>query len=234
MKKLILLFIWIFAAGASSAQTSIGLNFGINHSSVNSNYTTTYVSGQSRARLLPRIGLIVEHNLKAPFGLQSGILYSSKGFKLDFEQLRDGIGEGKSAFRFNYLEIPFLVNFKVNNFQLVTGIYFAHALNGKSRTEFNYVDEDDHKKLVSEQSLVFNRSGFLPDENLIPIGFRRNDFGLTAGLAYQIPTIGTLNFLFSQGMINIIPDERNNSSSLIQNASFNLSLSINLKSIAKD
>lgn len=234
MKKLIFLFVLISAAGASSAQTTVGLNFGINHSSVNSNYNTAYVSGQTMSRFLPRIGLTFEHTFKIPFGLQTGILYSAKGFKLDFVQLRDGIGEGNSLFRFNYLEVPVLVSFQVNRFQLLAGIYFAHALNGNSITKFDYIDGGKLVKLVSEQAMEFNNYGFQPDEDLIPVGFRRNDFGLSAGLAYQIPDLGTLYFMFGQGIVNVVPDERNNFGSLMQNASFNLSLSINLISLEKE
>jgi hypothetical protein len=231
MKNLIVLFVCFFSIQLATAQTSVSLSGGLNYSSGSSSFSSSFIGGRSSARFAPRIGLTLEHDLNEQFGLYSGLLYSGKGFKLDFEQLRDGVGAGEAKFALNYIELPLMAYYKVNRFQLQLGAYAAYALNGRSTTVFEYSDAGNIRKFVSEQLLLFTDAPTAEDDLLIPISFRRRDFGFMAGIAYQLSDTGTLSFQYSKGLTNVISDELDNASPVLQNAAYSLSLSFAIKRI---
>lgn len=231
MKKLTVLFVCFLTIQAASAQTTVNLSGGLNYSSGSSSFSSSYISGQASARYAPRIGLTLEHGFHDQFGLHTGLLYSGKGFKLDFEQLRDGVGAGNASFAINYVELPLMAYYKVNRFQLLLGAYFAYAVNGRSTTVFEYLDAGNMQKFVSEQSLLFGDTATEEDDLLIPIRFRRSDFGLMAGVAYQLSNTATISFLYSKGFTNVISDDLDIGNPVLQNAAFNLSLSFALNKL---
>ena len=231
MKNLIILFFCFFSVHAAKAQTTVNMIGGLNYSSGSSTFSSSYIGGRASARFAPRIGLTMDQGFQDQFGLHAGLLYSGKGFKLDFEQLRDGIGEGEAKFALNYIELPLMAYYKINKFQLQLGAYAAYAINGRSTTVFEYLELGESRKFVSEQSLIFSNTPTAEDDLLIPISFRRRDFGFMAGIAYQLSDTSKLSFQYSKGLTNVISDELDNANPVLHNAAFSLSLSFAIKRI---
>ncbi len=221
----------VFAFYAATAQTEVNMIGGINLSSGTSTFSAPYFGGRTVAHFAPRVGLTLEQDLRDRWGLYTGLLYSGKGFKLNFEQLKDGVGEGEAKFALNYLELPIMAYCKINKFQAQLGTYAAFAINGRSTTVFEYLESGISQKLVNEQSLIFSDIAATEDDLLIPFGFRRSDFGLMAGLAYQLSDTGKLSFLFSKGLTNVISNGLNSANPVLNNAAFSVSLSFAINRI---
>nr|MBI1231582.1 outer membrane beta-barrel protein [Cytophagales bacterium] len=229
MKNFIILFFCFFSVLAATAQTTVNISGGLNYSSGSSSFSSSYIGGRASAQFAPRIGLTIDHGFQNQFGLHAGLLYSGKGFNLDFEQLRDGVGKGEAKFALNYIELPLLAYYNVNKFQLQLGAYAAFAINGRSTTVFEYLESGEPRKLVSEQSLIFSNTRTTDDNLLIPIRFRRRDLGFMAGVAYQLSETSKLSFQYSKGLTNAISDELDNANPVLHNAAYSLSLSFAIK-----
>lgn len=229
MKNLITLLFCFYTVYAATAQTTVNMIGGLNYSSGTSSFSSSYIGGRAIAHLAPRVGLTLEQGFLNQFGLYTGLLYSGKGFKLDFEQLRDGVGKGEAAFALNYFEIPLMTYYKVNKFQLQLGAYAAFAINGKSTTVFEYLESGIPQKFVDEQSLIFSDIATGEADLLIPFRFRRSDVGFMAGIAYQLSDTGKLSFQYSKGLTNVISDELIDANPVLHNAAFSLSLSFAIK-----
>lgn len=231
MKNLVILFFSFFSVHAATSQTTVSIMGGLNYSSGNSSFSSSYIGGSARAQVSPRIGLTLDQGFLDQFGLHTGLLYSGKGFQLDFEQLRDGVGKGEATFALNYMELPLMAYYNINKFQIQLGAYAACAISGRSTTIFEYLELGEPRKFVNEQSLTFGDTPAAEDDPLIPIGFRRSDFGFMAGIAYRLSDTGTLSFQYSKGLSNLISNALDNANPVLHNAAFSLSLAFAIKRI---
>lgn len=109
-----------------SAQT-VGIKGGINFANMSFSNDGFGVSPKSIVGF--HFGPVVDFQLQENLRLNTGLLYSLKGFKMEVE------GES-GTMKFNYLEIPinFAYKFPVSetsNFFIQAGPYFGYALSGK-------------------------------------------------------------------------------------------------------
>lgn len=158
MKKLILLLTTLFIFSAVSAQkTHVGLQIQPNIGYFNSD-TSTFSKGGSKLGF--NFGLSVDYYMAENFGLGSGFLVTSCGFKS-----QDKIGQTNdtvrvTTYKLQYLELPLTVKLRTNKigslkywgqFGLSTGLNIksrADVIKSKGDTEIPVATNSDVSKSI--------------------------------------------------------------------------------------
>lgn len=230
MKKLnlLLIIIGLIFSVQSFSQVSLGLKAGGNLSDmkydINSDYGEDPVT---KAKMGFHVGLISDITiLKNTLSLQPAILYSTKGFAYDLEDLFDemfnwvGVDmenyEGYARYNYNYLEVPVNLVFQMKGFQFSAGPYAAVGLGGSFTPDFTFevegdeypsdeIFDKDSYKLKPVFGTVDNEmfSEFIEDEDVMDL-FRALDYGINAGLGYRFMNV-QINLGASLGLGNLTP-----------------------------
>ncbi|MBO5614449.1 MAG: PorT family protein [Prevotella sp.] len=125
-----------FSTEKANLPVTFGIRGGLNISSMSLKDDSDL---KSRAGF--NIGVAVDFPIMESFYVQSGLYYTSKGFKLENEKSRTSMTSGiKSETKVNigYLEIPVLASYRynfndANQLQFNFGPYFAYGLHGKEK-----------------------------------------------------------------------------------------------------
>lgn len=187
MKKYIFILLALLTAAQSKAQSlwdiskpdkalSIGLRVGHNASNINGE---TEMSG-TRSGL--HAGLSVDYSFIKSLGVETGVYYSTKGFKNNDTEYAS----------MSYVQVPVQASYRIRTktgvkFHFNLGPYFAYGLSGdikvkpQSLKEFFVFDQD-----------AFGDNGF----------FKRLDMGLTAG-AHILFGQAQLGITYEYGMADI-------------------------------
>lgn len=138
MKKLLVIFIFIFFAFLANAQVQFGFKAGLNIADINAKFGGEPADFTSRTGL--HAGIIADLPLSRSFFIQPGLLFSGKGAKQEYSAFT---GEDTTSFnvkyKINYLDLSIHAAYKVNvgssSIVLSAGPVFSYALNGKLSSE---------------------------------------------------------------------------------------------------
>jgi len=133
--KLFLFFVCSLLVHVATAQT-FGLKGGVNIANMTFSASGMSISPKSIVGI--HIGPVVEFKLQESLYFNTGILYSLKGCKADFEGVN-------STEKLNYLEIPLNIAYKfatseTSKFFVQAGPYLGYALSGKDKTDGETTD----------------------------------------------------------------------------------------------
>ena len=213
MKNFLKLFALILVLGISSqvsGQILFGIKAGLNGNNISQNFKESDWEDDTKMRAGFHLGLTVDYELSEQLSLQSGLLYSSKGYSIDLEADLDPdeTVDGYQRAIVNYLEIPIHFAYKMNDLQLYAGPYIGIGIGGKMKWDVTYKYDGEEYKSDGDISLkpVFGEvdSNDLDDDES---PYNALDFGLNLGAGYQVGPI-LINAGYSLGLGNLTPKEK--------------------------
>ena len=144
---------------------------------------------------------IVDVEFTDVIGLQSGLIFSSKGFNYDIEETWGEGYEGTDKVTTNYLEIPINLAFKISDFQIYAGPYLAFCLGGNNTWDVTYEDDNDYDE--SDEMKIKPVFGEVGEDDLDDDEGAINalDYGLNVGIGYQAGPM-LFNAGYSLGLAN--------------------------------
>lgn len=152
MKNLFKLFLMVslFVSLSMNAQLKYGFQLGLNATSATATVSNEYIDMRypPATKLGYNLGFVVSYDLNDDMALQSGLLYSNKGYAIDLQQLKkdfelDGELSGSWKINYNYLELPLHFVYNINDFKIYAGPYFAYGLSGKAVMDVTEKDGSD-------------------------------------------------------------------------------------------
>lgn len=196
MKNIILLFL-LLASSIIYTNAQEPVRFGI----VGGGNVSTISSEGGKSKLGYHAGLKTEISLTDHFFIDGALLFTSKGFKVDylnwegFAEEFEGDLTLKGSLVNNYLELPVHAGAKIkigdtNSFFISGGPYAAYSLHGKAT-----IKGSKHK--ISEN---IYKSGE---------GFRRFDFGVGLKAGFEFQKHVQLFASYNWGLTNIAKDTKN-------------------------
>ncbi|OKL38460.1 hypothetical protein A3841_07015 [Pontibacter flavimaris] len=197
MKKFILGIGFSLLAGAASAQT-MGVKAGLNLGTLRGEHAENYDYRPGYTA-----GITARHGFNELIGIQTEVLYTSKGSKYTFNT---SDVETEDRLRLNYLDIPVLLHLQVSGLFFELGPQASFLLKAKRIRE------------VSRANTTTTTETDITDDPY-PI-----DFGYAAGLGYRAPSGIGLGLRYNGGLKNI-DDEGAYEGRERRNSSFQLTLS---------
>lgn len=205
-RNLIFTVVLVLVSLSSVSAQEISLVGGLNISNlVDKDKFDNYAKDDNyRARIGGHGGVLIGFNLNEVISLQTGVLFSTKGFRLKEE---DRSGKAVFKYKLNYLDIPLLAsyNYSINqDFKVYVGLgpTLGIAIGGKE--VFKWDDYDDRESGKETEKISFGNKKIRDD-------LKRIDLGLMAqaGLRYDNFKIG---LFFNHGLLNIshIKDKQSN------------------------
>lgn len=220
LSKISLVVLMVLIGTQLNAQVKFGLKAGLN-----ANNISTDLAPESDDELYTltkmlfsyHFGATVEIGFSDALSLQSGLMYTTKGWEVDLDEiLKDEIDAGVEVdgyyrFMFSYLEVPVHIAYKLGNIQLYAGPYVSYMLSGKEKYDLS-MEEDGESYTESNEVKyvpVFGevKEGDLDSEDRSVYGL---DYGLNAGVGYRFGQI-LISAGYSYSMSNIIPAYENDS-----------------------
>lgn len=200
----------IFNANAQTdcKKIKFGVKAGLNLANIAQNFKNSEEESDTKNLVGFSFGGIVKYELNEKMEIQSGLMLSRKGCKTDY---KDEWESSEDKMKVTWLEIPFNLAYKINNFQIYAGPYMAFGLSGKYESE----ESEGDNTISYSNDLKFGNS----DSDDIK-GF---DYGLNLGLGYQTGNL-LFNAGYSIGLVNLNSDDSNNDYK-ISNRVINLSVS---------
>ncbi len=213
LTKVLLILLLVSISSQLNAQVKFGLKAGLNGNNISKDLEPDSDDElyTSKLSFSYHIGATVELGLSDVLSLQSGLLYTTKGWAVDIdevlkEDIADGLEfDGYYRFMFSYLEVPVNIAYKFGNIQVYAGPYISLMLSGKEKYDITMTEldeshtESDERKYVPVFGEV--KDGDIDDENMAAYGL---DYGLNAGVGYRIGQI-LITAGYSYSMSNIIP-----------------------------
>ena len=226
--KLLLIVVGLIFSVQTFAQVKFGIKAGGNLCNMKFDIDRDYADEpDTKTKMGFHIGLITDIPLlESTLSLQPALLFSNKGYSVDFEKMLDDefddIGvdmddfEGYLRLNYNYIELPVNLVYKNSGFQISAGPYFAVGIGGNLKHDFSFEadgEDFDSDDLFDEDSYklqpVFGKvdddkyEDFLDDEDVIEL-YRAFDFGLNLGVGYQVKSV-LFNVGYSFGLTNLTP-----------------------------
>ena len=216
----IFVIVGIFFSSSVTAQIKFGVQAGMNINSINQTVSSNYrdFNYPVKSKIGMRLGVTVLYEFSEQVGLESGLLYSQKGYQVDWDAfLKDsdigGTVEGYWKNTYNYLEMPLHLNYYYNNFILSAGPYFAYGLGGTSDLDathkLNGSSENIKKKIdLKAVSGAVDTDDFFYDDDdedfeLVSV-YNAFDIGLDFGIGYKYQQV-MLKAQYSIGLNNLTP-----------------------------
>ncbi|MCT4601496.1 MAG: PorT family protein [Marinifilum sp.] len=205
MKKLFTLLLSCFLVTVfycANAQVKFGIKTGLNLADIAQDFKDSDDEDDTKINLGLSLGVIAEYEFNEKLALQSGLLFTQKGFK---EEYKEENYEGEDKWKVNYLEVPMNFAYKMNKFQLYAGPYVAFGISGKYEWEETYNGETES----GDYDIVFgNDSSKEKEDEIMLRGF---DYGLNFGVGYQAGSF-LFNAGYSFGLANLKPDDKSEDS----------------------
>lgn len=230
MKKfrLVLIFAGILISTTAFSQVSIGFKAGGNLNNMYFDVDNDYGDEpETKFKLGFHAGIISDIPLvQETLSLQPALLFSNKGYSVDFEEMLDdelqdqGVDmddyEGYVRLNYNYFELPINLVYNNSGFQIFAGPYFALGVGGSMKHDFSFeadgedfdsddfFEEDSYKiKAVYGEVDDDMFEDYLDDEDVWDL-YRAFDFGLNIGVGYQVNSL-LFNVGYSFGLTNLTP-----------------------------
>jgi hypothetical protein len=190
-----------FVSTAAFAQVRFAPKIGINLASGSVSDDTTGMPVPAN-RIGYHIGAVADIHVYKMVSLQSGILFSNKGYKVSNDFLDLNVSS-------NYLEVPisFVANFPLKkDIKLIVqaGSYFSYCLGGTTTT-----------KALGKETTDDLRVGTGADKTIKP-----SDIGVSGGVGIEYKKAQVL-FSYAKGMSNLNPSQ---TSTVLKNQNFMISL----------
>jgi hypothetical protein len=208
MKKL-MMTVCLFAMTffALQAQFQIGPKVGMNLANCNFSLEDGDNEPDTKMRLSYAVGIGIDYGFSDAFSIQSGLMYTSKGYSDDLEEgLEDGAEvDGYARYILNFIELPINAVFKMSGFQVYVGPYVAYGLGGKYKWDYTYtymgIEESDDGEIKIKSFMGEVEDADLEEDETAVYAL---DYGLNLGLGYQFDKV-LINAGYSIGFSNMIP-----------------------------
>lgn len=167
---------------------NFGIKGGINFSNIHGDHF-----GNTKSRIGFIIGLFNEIPRTKQFSIQPEILFSMKGWKVEYSDYNEWDSDGyKEKFwaRLNYIELPVLGKFKLDNINNLKPIFYfgpCFGINVSSTYRDEY--EDDYDSGTYTRSMK---------------GVSVFDFSFTPGIMLEVNNTFVFDFRYSLGLTNIV------------------------------
>jgi hypothetical protein len=220
MKKtntFLMLIILVTFAFSTSAQVNFGIKVGGNLSNIKHDYKDSDYEYATKMKVGFHIGLTSDIPINDMFSFQPGLLFTTKGWSYDLDELfdefdpvrsvsADGLEiDGYARTSLNYLELPLNVAFKANALQIYAGPYLGIGIGGKHKNDYTVSFMGDSETFKDDYKLksVFGevKEGDLEDDE---DAFTALDFGLNFGVGYTVGPV-LIQAGYSLGLGNINP-----------------------------
>lgn len=197
MKKtaiLSVLFIFTSAFNLTQAQVTFGVKTGLNLSNFFEKNDDKVLSEDYKYKAGANLGLTVDFPINNNLGLQTGLTFQTRGFRID--EVKDVAGydlEIKSKTYLNYIDIPINLKytFELSNFNVYAmgGLYAGTALNGRFEGSSTFRGRTDETNLDIE---------FGNDQGEM----KSLDYGLNLGAGVEYGAFG-INLTYAHGLANL-------------------------------
>lgn len=178
-------------SNAQSNRLKFGVKAGLNLANIAQNYKISEDEDDTDMLLGLSLGATVEYELKENLALQSGLIFSRKGYKMDY---KDEYESSEGKVKVTWLEVPMNFTYKMNDFQIYAGPYMAFGIGG----EMEYDETEDGYSYSSSTDIKFGDN----DSDHV----RGFDYGLNLGLGYQTGNL-LFNAGYSLGLANLQPND---------------------------
>lgn len=195
LPKLLIMVIVLSMTTKSFSQVIFGVKGGLNLANMVEKDNDETYSKNYKMKAGFHLGVTAEFSISEKFAIEPGLLYSSKGFKVE----EDGI---TFTANLNYLEIPINAIYKIDlgstKVLISAGPYLGFALSGKYKASEAVFGENEDSK---EQKIEIG-SDKEKDE------IKALDFGLNIGAGVEIKNI-TIGLQYGLGLANLSLDTDN-------------------------
>lgn len=173
-----------FSTEKSDAPITFGITAGVNFANMSFSADGGSYSPDSRTAF--NVGLTVDFPILESLYIKSGLLYSSKGYKIEDD---DETYTASPA----YLEIPILASYRYNfsdaaQLQFNVGPYVAYGIGGKYKYESDYYDEERETDFFDDDTNKF-------------------DLGLQFGLGLTISQHFNIGVSYQLGLTNVFDED---------------------------
>ena len=201
--KTLLIILFFTSIQSVQAQFKFGIKGGLNGNNIYQNIEYSDDEINTKMQFGYHFGAIVNYGFIDALDLQSGLIFSSKGYHID---LNGESYEGSQKVKINYIEIPLNLTINIKNFQASIGPYIAIGINGKLKNDYKYFDYEGATFIIDNEIKLEPVYGEIEYNIYREIEvFNAIDYGLNFGLGYQIKFI-LINVGYSRGLKNIIPE----------------------------
>ncbi len=216
MKNLnkILVITMVALAASNSYGQLVSIKAGINSAKFHIEEDPDFEGSDVKSKLGPQMGVALEFPLTKQFSFETGLMYSSKGFKMKEEITDMGMTYSlKYKVNVSYFEIPLTAKafFKVGDAKIygVFGPYLGLAINGIIKMEMEFMDV----KETDSDALIIG-------DDISPL-----DIGLTIGTGVEFNRF-QFGLNYGMGLNNVFLDSDDN-----QNRVFSFSVGFRLNNI---
>ena len=207
MKKIMTTFCLILVVTFTiQAQFQIGPKVGMNLANCAFNLDDSDFEPETKIRLAYAVGIVLDYGFNDAFSLQSGLMFTSKGYGYDLDEISDDdvTYDGYDRTMLNYFELPVSAVYKFKGFQIGAGPYIAYGISGKEKWDYTYdyygTEEGDSGETKLKPKMGEVEDGDLDEDEE---AFYAMDWGFNFGIGYQ--TGGLLvNAGYSLGLGNIM------------------------------
>lgn len=214
MRKIFLSFIFAAVVFSSSQAQQLSILGGLNMSNMtekddDENYSK---EGEYKIRLGGHAGLLYTYNFSDKLGIETGVMFNTKGFRLKFEEeefFEENPQKSSSEMikykvnvNLNYIDIPVMLKFNHDLNEKIsligyTGPALGIAVGGKFKTKVEFMGE-------TEKDTEDVNFGNDPEED----DYKRIDLGLMMGAGVMISNF-RVGLMYNQGLLNISPYTEN-------------------------
>lgn len=194
--KIFLVFFVVTLASPAFSQTLIGVQAGVNFANQHfEDEDGNTVSDDFDPLMGFNAGIVAEFPLTSMFSFETGLLASTKGFRMDMQETIEGQQIGIEArVSLLYVDIPLKakINFNMDNFTIFArlGPYVGMGITGRAKSELSFLGQTE----TDEEDINW---GTTEDDD-----YRRLDFGATAGLGIEFLPI-RVAVDYDMGLANI-------------------------------
>ena len=201
----------------AGAQINFGVKVGGNLSNIQHNYKDSDYEFATKMKVGFHIGLTSDIAINEMFSFQPGLLFTTKGWSYDLDEILDEFGaarsvnadgfevDGYARTNLNYIEIPLNVAFKANALQIFAGPHLALGIGGKEKSDYTVSFMGDSETFKDDYKLKAKfgevKEGDLEDDE---DAFTALDFGLNFGVGYTVGPV-LIQAGYSLGLANINP-----------------------------
>ncbi len=184
LMKLLIVIIALTTTLESFAQIKFGVKGGLNFANVLDKTNNRTYSDDYKSKIGFNLGVTAEYSISEKFAIEPGLLFSTKGYKLEDSGITGSIN-------LNYLEVPINAIYKIEfsnaKILIIAGPYLGYAISGKMK--------------ASEPVLGVNEDS---KEQKVEIGtdIKALDFGLNIGTGVEIKDI-TICLQYGYGLSNL-------------------------------
>jgi len=185
----------------TQAQVKFGVKAGMNFDNIAQNFAESDWETATKMRLAYNFGVTVDFGLSDDFSLQTGLMYTSKGYSINLKEEFEEDLDGYFRASYNYLEIPVNFTYKISGFQVYAGPYVAIGIGGKMKYDVSFDGESESDEVKLKPVFGEVGDGDLADDE---DAFSALDYGLNFGIGYQVGPV-LINAGYSLGLGNLTP-----------------------------